>query len=292
MSQIPQLCLGTVQFGIPYGITNQTGQVQKSEVHKILQLAAASRISLLDTANSYGTAETLLGQLWPKGAQRRIISKLPSNTPKQCWEKSLMDSLQRLQTQKLDSYILHNSSDLLKPNGMILLEWLESLRERGLVERIGISIYEGIELDSLPLDRLQLVQLPLSVYDQRLLKDGTINKLQENGIAIHVRSVMLQGLLLQQPKQWPNHLSLAFKFHHARWLKQLQQEKMTALAGALGFVQACKGIEAVLVGVLSTKELQEILQAWNNIKPPPLSLKQDWAWENNFEIDPRRWPQQ
>ena len=78
MIQVPQLCLGTVQFGLPYGITNQTGQVPEKEVRSILALAASSGISLLDTAQAYGNAESVLGHCWPKDAARRLISKLPA----------------------------------------------------------------------------------------------------------------------------------------------------------------------------------------------------------------------
>jgi aryl-alcohol dehydrogenase-like predicted oxidoreductase len=290
MTHAPQLCLGTVQFGLPYGITNQVGQVPEAEVRRILDLAAASGISLLDTAQAYGTAETVLGRCWPTDAPRRLISKLPAGAPRQSWEDSLITSLQRLQASKLDGFLLHRASDLLAPDGEALLDWLEGLRERGLVERIGVSIYDASELEGLPLDRLQLVQLPLSVYDQRLIRDGTDDRLQDLGIAVHVRSVLLQGLLLQSPHYWPDHLSPAFRVHHARWLEHLHQEGLSPLAGALGFVRACEGVEAVLVGVVAGQELAQVLEAWSQAEASLSEAPQDWAWENERDLDPRRWP--
>lgn len=292
MNTTPKLCLGTVQFGLSYGITNQDGQVSEVEVRRILNLAALSGIELLDTAQAYGTAEAVLGRCWPSKAPRRLISKLPAEAPMQCWEDSLVATLQRLQAPKLHGFLLHRSSDLLAADGYELLDWLESLRERGVVECIGVSIYEASELEGLPLDRLQLVQLPLSVYDQRLIRDGTVAKLQDLGIAVHARSVLLQGLLLQSPHQWPDYLSPAFRLHHARWLEYLQQQDLSPLAGALGFVRACEGVEAVLVGVVRHEELIEVLQAWSQVEtslaktPPP-----DWFWENQLDLDPRRWLQ-
>lgn len=290
MTHAPQLCLGTVQFGLPYGITNQVGQVPEEEVRRILDLAAASGISLLDTAQAYGTAETVLGHCWPTDAPRRLISKLPAGAPRQSWEESLITSLQRLQAPKLDGFLLHRASDLLAPDGDALLDWLEGLRDRGLVGRIGVSIYDASELEGLPLDRLQLVQLPLSVFDQRLIHDGTVSRLQDLGIAVHVRSVLLQGLLLQSPHQWPDHLSTAFRDHHARWLEHLHQEGLSPLAGALGFVRACNGVEAALVGVVSGQELAQVLQAWSQAEASPPQAPLDWAWENVEDLDPRRWP--
>ena len=160
MTHAPELCLGTVQFGLSYGITNQAGQVPEPEVRRILDLAAASGISLLDTAQAYGTAETVLGRCWPTHSPRRLISKLPAGAPRQSWEESLITSLQRLQESKLDGFLLHRATDLLAPDGEALLDWLEGLRDRELVERIGVSIYDASELEGLPLDRLQLVQFP------------------------------------------------------------------------------------------------------------------------------------
>lgn len=290
MKHAPQLCLGTVQFGLPYGITNQAGQVPAAEVRRILDLAAASGISLLDTAQAYGTAESVLGRCWPTDAPRRLISKLPAGAPRQSWEESLITSLKRLQASKLEGFLLHRASDLLAPDGEALLDWLEGLRDRGLVERIGVSIYDASELEGLPLDHLQLVQLPLSVYDQRLIRDGTVDRLQDLGIAVHVRSVLLQGLLLQSPNQWPDHLSVSFRDHHARWLEHLHQEGRSPLAGALGLVRACEGVEAVLVGVVSGQELAQVLLAWSQAEASPPEAPLGWAWENAGDLDPRRWP--
>lgn len=289
MTHAPQLCLGTVQFGLPYGITNQAGQVPEVEVSRILELATASGIELLDTAQAYGTSETVLGRCWPTGAPRRLISKLPAGAGQESWEASLVASLDRLKTPQLDGFLLHRSSDLLASDGKALMDWLEGLRERGLVERIGVSIYDASELDGLPLERLQLVQLPLSVYDQRPIRDDTIARLQDLGIAVHVRSVLLQGLLLQPPEEWPAHLSKAFRNHHARWLKQLHQEGVSPLTGALGFVRDCEGVEAVLCGVVSRKELVEILESWSHMSGTVDETPEKWAWENAMDIDPRCW---
>lgn len=290
MTCLPQLCLGTAQFGLPYGITNQYGQVPESEVCRILELASKSGIDLLDTAQAYGTAEMVLGRCWPTSAPRRLISKLQSGADRHTWEESFITSLQRLQAFKLDGFLLHRASDLLGPDGNALLEWLEGLRSRGLVARIGVSIYEASELESLPLDRLQVVQLPLSVYDQRLIRDGTVSALQDLGIAVHVRSVLLQGLLLQSPQHWPDHLSPAFREHHVQWQEHLHRVEMSPLAGALNFIRSCEGVESVVVGVVSVHELTQVLEAWSQAETSSLEVQFDWGWENLSDLDPRRWP--
>ena len=144
---LPHLCLGTVQFGLPYGITNNSGQVSADKVTRILQTASSFGIKYLDTAQAYGNSEEILGHCWPVGAPRRLISKLPAGLPKHRWEESLETSLRHLQASQLDGFLLHRASDLLSDDGADLLSWLQSLRDRNLVKRIGVSIYEASELD-------------------------------------------------------------------------------------------------------------------------------------------------
>ncbi len=287
---LPHLCLGTVQFGQPYGITNHIGLVPEREVNRILLTASASGIQFLDTAQAYGMSEEILGRCWPPGAPRRLISKLPSGLPKDKWDDCFYQSLDLLQASKLDSFLLHSASDLLSDQGDDLLIWLESLRERNLVGRIGVSIYDTAELQKLPLERLQIVQLPLSVYDQHFINDGTISTLHSLGIAIHVRSVFLQGLVLQAPQYWPDHLSPAFKHHHTKWIDHITALGLSPLKAALSYVTSCKYIEAVLVGVLSQRELLEVIQVWSHLDCSSTYSFESWAWDISQDLDPRLWP--
>jgi aryl-alcohol dehydrogenase-like predicted oxidoreductase len=287
---MPELCLGTVQFGLHYGITNASGQVGDDEVRRILRLAAASGIELLDTAQAYGTSEAVLGRCWPSASPRRLISKLSPDASPESWERRFQSSLELLHVSTLDGFLLHRASALSESDGDQLIDWLESLLARGLVKRIGVSIYDASELDGLPLHRLQLIQLPLSLYDQRLLQDGTVSQLKSVGIAIHARSLFLQGLLLQAPEAWPAFLSQGFREHHAQCMGQLRHHGLTFLDAAIGFARQCQDLEAVLVGVLNTQELTQILQAWQQGWPAGLKPMSQWSWDNTADLDPRCWP--
>ncbi len=57
-----RLALGTVQFGLDYGISNHDGQVSDEELDAIIALARQAGIDTLDTAQAYGNAEQRLGQ--------------------------------------------------------------------------------------------------------------------------------------------------------------------------------------------------------------------------------------
>ena len=117
MSDVPELCLGTVQFGLAYGATNQQGQVPEPEVRRILQLAASSGIDLLDTAT------VLLSMFWgavglapPSSSDQQAF---PGESPSS-WEASFISSLKHLQASKLDAFLLHRASDLLSDRGAVL----------------------------------------------------------------------------------------------------------------------------------------------------------------------------
>ena len=107
MNYANKLVLGTVQFGLDYGVNNQSGQVQQSEVNKILQLAKESGIKKIDTSSAYGTSESVLGKsLSENNLQFHIISKYPQS------ENSVAaifaSSLEKLQQKKLYGYLVHH----------------------------------------------------------------------------------------------------------------------------------------------------------------------------------------
>ena len=192
----PQLCLGTAQFGLAYGITNTNGQVSEAEIEQILIEANKAEICWLDTAQAYGNAEEVLGRQLPAAHEFRLISKLPAQPQPmftaqdvEAWDQAFHKSCQRLGVQSLDALLLHAPADLGKPGGEYLEAWLLNLRQQGLVQRVGVSIYEAEDLDEVNPALLDLVQLPLSLYDQRLLNDGTLARLRDNGTVVHARSI-------------------------------------------------------------------------------------------------------
>ena len=139
-------------------------------------------MAFIDTAQAYGNAEQVLGETLPRPNTFHVISKLPAHAAEQpfdaaCearWQQSLEVTLDRLQLHHLDGLLLHSAGDLARSDGCRLLDWLRTVQQRGLVCRIGLSIYTAADIEQLPLADLQLVQLPCSLYDQRLLADGTV----------------------------------------------------------------------------------------------------------------------
>jgi aryl-alcohol dehydrogenase-like predicted oxidoreductase len=276
----PQLCLGTAQFGLPYGITNAAGQVSEPEVLALLAEAAAAGLTLLDTAQAYGDAEAVLGRAMPPGHPFRLISKLPAqiqpaftSDDRRVWDHAFERTCMRLGQPCLDALLLHSAADLRKPGGEHLRAWLLSLRQRGLVR-----------------DLLDLVQLPLSLYDQRLLVDGTIAHLRAQGCAVHARSLYLQGLLLSPALRWPAWVDQASRAHHARLECLAADRGSSLLECALGFGRAQVDLEAVVLGLCSRLELQQLLKSWGRISPWKEGEWRTWALPDAGILDPRHWP--
>lgn len=293
----PQLCLGTAQFGLAYGITNTTGQVTQAIVAQLLAQAAEAGVRWLDTAQAYGSAETVVGRQLPAAHNFRLMSKLPaqpqhvfSTQDAAIWEQAFLTSCQRLGVRGLDALLLHAPADLTKPGGHHLETWLLSLRERGLVRRIGVSIYTAEDLDGLNPALLDLVQLPLSLYDQRLLQNGTLARLRAHGTVIHARSLYLQGLLLTPSEQWPRWVNPEVRAHH-QTLEGLAEERGCGLIDlALSFAREQTDLEAVVLGICTVQELAALREAWVGISPWQPDEWKTWSLQDACILDPRCWP--
>lgn len=262
-----RLALGTAQFGLPYGVANQIGQVSCKEIKSILDISILNNINTLDTAIAYGESEECLGLAGVENF--KLVTKLPE-IPKNCidisaWIFNQVDcSLARLNIKKMHGLLLHRPEQLLDDSGHTIYEALESLRKRGLVEKIGVSIYSPDELDKLiPKYRFDLVQAPFNLIDQRLYKSGWLNRLKDDDIEIHTRSTFLQGLLLMSHKDIPS------KFHRWNYLWQswdqwLKMNYLHPLDACLDFAFSFPEIDKVIVGVDSESQFVQILKSMRN----------------------------
>ncbi len=266
-----RLALGTVQFGIPYGVSNQQGQASLGMATEILKYAWAAGVNTLDTAIAYGNSEDRLGKIGVESWQ--VISKLPElpigTTNVLNWvEKSVDGSLQRLQIPRLYGLLLHRPQQLLGSEGRALYDALNALKKKGLVDKIGVSIYEPNELEALCARfSFDLVQTPFNVLDRRLERSGWLTRLKEKGIEIHVRSIFLQGLLMMSPSARPIYFERWHPFWE-QWEQWLTDTGLTSLQACLGYVLSKTEIDRVVVGVDCLSQLQEILAAtageWKN----------------------------
>jgi aryl-alcohol dehydrogenase-like predicted oxidoreductase len=257
-----KLALGTVQFGLNYGVANIDGQVTVERAKQILEYAKEAGIDVLDTAIGYGDSEQCLGNVGVEGW--RVTTKLPA-LPEGCanvidWvDGQFRDSLGRLGVNHIAGFMLHSPMQLLGPNGQGLWAVMQALKDKGLVEKIGFSIYKPAELDQL-WENFQpdIVQAPYNIIDQRLKASGWLEKLHSHGVEVHVRSIFLQGLLLMKNEQRPEKFN-RWKCLWEIWDEWLAEKQLSPIDVCLRFVTSEQMIDYVVVGVDTVCHLDEIL---------------------------------
>lgn len=285
-----KLALGTVQFGLPYGIANTDGQVTEEIAKQILKCAGKAGINTLDTAIAYGNSEKCLGNIGIKGW--RVITKLPA-VPKEClnvadWvNEQFESSLSRLGVNHVAGLMLHQPEQLLGPIGQELWLNMQDLKMNGLVEKIGYSIYAPTELDLLWTSyQPDIIQAPYNVFDQRQKKSGWLKKLHDHGVEIHFRSIFLQGLLLMNKQQRPDRFN-QWQAIWEEWDQWLQKNQLSALEACLGSVMSEKMADCLVVGVDSVKHLNQILEVvrcGHNLTMPQIHCP-----DNSDLINPAKW---
>jgi aryl-alcohol dehydrogenase-like predicted oxidoreductase len=283
-----RIALGTVQFGLAYGIANARGQVGRHEAAEILAIARQGGVDTLDTAAAYGESETVLGGIGARGW--RIVTKLPGLPENvgdaSAWlEEALTASLARLRIDRLAGLMLHRPGDLLRPEGPRLYQAMQAARERGVVGKIGYSVYGPQELDQLVARFTpDIVQAPLNVFDRRLLESGWLARLRQAGVEVHVRSAFLQGLLLMDSAARPPKFA-RWSAHFSRWDAWLADHRAPPVAAALNFALQ-QPVDRVVVGVAAPAELREIL---THASDAPLPFPETLGIEDEDLINPAKW---
>lgn len=282
--------IGTVHFGMEYGLPGDGRRSGWEEVRALLELAEARDVRVLDTAPIYGEAEALLGELVAAERPFRVVTKTrpagPGGHLRGAARAGLEASLERLGRDRADALLVHVADDLLGPGGDELFEELGELVEDGLAGRLGVSVYEPAELEAV-FERfpLELVQLPLNALDRRFAEGGHLAELRRRGVEVHARSVFLRGLLLVDGAPPPEFRALAPAL--AAWRARLREHGVTALEAALGYVLA-QEVDVALVGVEDRAQLAQVLAA--AAREHDAALLAPVEGVEPALLDPRRWP--
>jgi aryl-alcohol dehydrogenase-like predicted oxidoreductase len=184
--------------------------------------------------------------------------------------------------------MIHNSDDLIAPGGDLLYDKMVELKNRGLLKKIGVSVYTADQIDSL-LSRFSpdIIQLPVNLLDQQLIQSGHLEKLKDTGIEIHARSIFLQGVLLMKPEDLPPHFDSAKPI-----LDRFQSDCGTAgisqLQAAIDFVLNIEQVDYAIIGVCNTDHLTEIIEAVSRLSGG-LSDYSRYALNNDSITNPSKW---
>jgi D-threo-aldose 1-dehydrogenase len=287
VTQRAELGLGSVRFGVGSD-ANPRSRVGEDEVRAILSEAADCRITLVDTAASYGDADRTLGRSWPFPSPFRVITKtLPLSEGLDRIEARARRSLERLGLARAHALLVESAEDLLGPDGRELWARLERLKGEGLFQKIGISAYGADEPVYLARRfKPDLMQIPCSLLDQRPARDGTLDALVELGVEVQLCSVFLQGLLFLAREELPPVVADAGP-RLSRIRRMLAEAGADPLQAALAFAQTRPEASAVVVGVNSAAELRALIAA--SCAPVPNLDWSAFALDHPLALDPRQW---
>jgi aryl-alcohol dehydrogenase-like predicted oxidoreductase len=240
--------LGTVQFGLDYGISNQGGQPNEMDVSQILDFATESGISYLDTANAYGDSEKRLGDY--DVSKFNIVSKFMPENVSGTIENQFHNSLLLLKVEKIYGYLSHRSSELLKNPG--IWQKLIRLRDENKIHKIGFSVDQPSELIRLMEKNMtpDLVQLPYNYFDRRF--ESFFSVLKEQKVEIHTRSTFLQGLFFL--KNIPAPFQAV-----ADTIEELQKTISDLPSALTQFVLNNDNVDVALIGVQKAEQLHQII---------------------------------
>ena len=211
ISKLPKaerLCLGTVQFGMHYGINNAIGRKPyHEECFLILKKAIEMGITSFDTAASYGNAESILGEFGIGNYGVNVISKFVAKPDfsDEDVKIEINKSLRHIGMSSIYGYMLHCPSDV---DRMDLIYGLKEAKHEGIIQHIGVSVYTPEEaIHVIENDFIDILQIPYNIFDRRWDKLDIFSIARKKNIKIYARSVFLQGLLLMEAKRLPGKLS-------------------------------------------------------------------------------------
>lgn len=272
-----ELCLGTVQFGMDYGIRGQK-QPSVEQAVQMLDYATQNGINNIDTANAYGTAEDVVGEFLKKKTIPReklfIISKFRPNLLDEANEDQYYDimkanlenTLSRLHTEYLDSYLLHSARYVWND---AIIDTLNRMKNEGYVKHVGVSVYETDEAKKcIERSNVDFMQLPYSIFDQRMKEEGVFELAQkaEYPTQIHSRSAFIQGLILMKEDEVPDFLKKAKSI--VRKIEELcQQYEISRIELAMSYVKRQDSISHLVFGVDNIEQLQENIALFENSLP-------------------------
>jgi aryl-alcohol dehydrogenase-like predicted oxidoreductase len=284
-----KLALGTVQFGLRYGIANRIGQVNVDEAKAMLVMAQAHGIQTLDTAINYGESESVLGQIGV--SPFKVVSKLPAfagdiSSVNQWALAQTSASLARLGISHYASLMLHRPSQLLDAIGADLYRALCQLKDQGVTRKIGISVYSPAELERIiPKFDFDVVQIPFNLFDRRLLTSGCLGKLKDRGIEVHTRSTFLQGLMLMSRQDRPPQFGI-WSDLWSKWDDWVAHSGLSPMQACMAYVLGIGEIDKVVIGADNSLQLLEIIESavpQGGIEIP------DLACQDERLINPSNW---
>ena len=266
-----KIILGTVQMGLPYGISNSTGKISLNNSFEILAYAFDCGIGILDSAEAYGNAHEVIGAFHEKHPEKlfKVITKLPHQSDINI-DKKVDEYLIGLRVDQLHALLFHSFSSY-KEN-INNFDVLRKLKSDKKIKNIGVSVYTNEEVEEVILNEdIDIIQLPFNLFDNINLRGDILEKAKSKGKTIHTRSALLQGLFFKGAND-QNKTVQKLKNELVLLSDITKKYNITISQLALSYCLQQSTIDNVLIGVDSINQLKDNIQSVNyRIKPETIN---------------------
>jgi len=275
------ICLGTAQLGMDYGIANKIGQPSFHNACQIIKYAIDNNIVFFDTAVAYGESEIVLGnclQMHNNKNKVNIITKLEPNFTFNTYsdlKKAIANSCRNLGSTNLWGLMQHRiniNGDMKKFAKAIL-----KAKQNKLLTKFGVSIYTPSEANiALAREEIDIMQIPSNILDKRWLNNNFFAKARKRNVQLFVRSTLLQGLILLNKEQLKK-AKMGWSYQYLKPFidftdKYHLNKKQFAFQALLSIAK-----DAILViGVETKKQLQENINILELPKIPQAIIDEWW----------------
>ncbi|WP_396146323.1 aldo/keto reductase [Flavobacterium sp.] len=285
-----KIILGTVQFGLNYGINNSKGKPSSDECFEILNRSFDFGITNLDTAEAYGDAHKIIGDFHKLNPLKKfkIITKIPHGVILDDVQSKVEQYLKDLEIESIEVLMFHSYDTYIENYNNT--DKFESFINKGFIKSIGVSVYTNEQIDSLLADkRITVVQLPFNLFDNVNKRGEVIEKLKLSGKMVHTRSPFLQGLFFKET----NNLS-SFFYPLKEQLEKLNElsEKYNVSISKMALAYSLKqnNIDQVLIGIDSIKQLEDNFLAFQyQLDEKLMSEINAITIENDGLLNPALW---
>lgn len=274
--EVSEIAFGSVEIGMPYGIGVESRKDMLTEegAIELLHKALDRGINFIDTARMYGNSEQIIGKAFKNRRNEIVICTKCRHLRNQNGElpekeetakiilDSFNESLQALQTDFIDLYMLHQVDKEILENEEIADAFIK-LKRDGRIKATGISSYTIEETKkAIELGIWDVVQLPFNLMDQG--HSFLFEQMQQQGIGIVVRSILLKGLLSDRGKNLHPALKNVEE-HIEKYDNLLGRINLSLPELAIKFGLSHPEVSTVLVGLDKITYLNQTLKSANGV---------------------------
>jgi aryl-alcohol dehydrogenase-like predicted oxidoreductase len=295
LKHICRITLGTAQLGLPYGIS---GRPLQDEPEELLHAAYKSGINTIDTAQTYGNSEEIMGRYlkgnpsWsPNIITKIVIKSSRASGLRSEINKKIDGSLGRLGQKRIFGVMIHRYEAIVR-YGQALVDAMTDLKKQGKTGKIGVSIYNERELkDAMGYCEFELFQGPCNIFDHRIQNSGLLQQLEAQKKMFFARSVYLQGLFFLGDELLESKIPEAKRY--VEKLRRLAKDWDIAIDQmAFSYVMGIKGITSFVFGIKNKGHLERNMALLNKgCLPETLKKDIDEVFRDVPQgmLDPRTW---